>query len=144
VAVYQKEKDFQSSQRDSWKLKATTIPPNNTPSSETPDIDIPELDIKEAPNRTQMWTAEEWAIRNALIARHNPWDQQTEGNNPWDYNIKILPEEERPSLLSAAVTTRSQCNTTSGQASGSNIGHNRLLSHTNPMRYVPGVGFIHQ
>jgi len=29
-AVYQKEKEFQSSQRDSWKLQATTIPPNNT------------------------------------------------------------------------------------------------------------------
>jgi len=71
-AVYQKEKEFQSSQRDSWKLKATTIPPNNTPSYETPDVDIPELNIKEAPNSTHMWSAEEWAIRNAPIARHEP------------------------------------------------------------------------
>jgi len=58
-AVYQKEKEFQSSQRDSWKLKATTIPPNNTPSSVTADIDIPELNVKEAPNCTHMWSAEE-------------------------------------------------------------------------------------
>jgi len=68
-AVYQKEKEFQSSQRDSWNLKATTIPPNNTPSSETTDIDIPELNIKDAPNRTHMWSAEEWATRKAPIAR---------------------------------------------------------------------------
>jgi len=57
-AVYQKEKEFQLSQRDSWKLKATTIPLNNTPSSVTPDVDIPELNDKEAPNRTHMWSAE--------------------------------------------------------------------------------------
>jgi len=106
-AVYQKEKEFQSSQQDSWKLKATTIPPNNTPSSETPDIDVPELNIKEAPNRTHMWSAEEWAIRNAPIARHEPWGQQRAQNNSWNYPIKIVPEEERPSFLSAAVTTRS-------------------------------------
>jgi len=143
-AVYQKEKEFQSSQRDSWKLKATAIPSNNTPSSETPDIDIPELTIKEAPNRTHMWSAEEWAIRNAPIARHEPWGQQTEQKNPWDYNIKIVPDEERPSFLYAAVTTRSQRNTASGEASGSNQGHNTLLSPTNPMRYVLGVGFMHQ
>jgi len=87
------EQEFQSSQRDSWKLKATTIPPNNTPSSETPDIDIPEVNIKEAPNRTHMWYAEEWAIRNAPIARHEPWGQQPAQNNPWDYNIKIVPDE---------------------------------------------------
>jgi len=53
-AVFPKEKDFQSSQQDSWKLKATTIPPNNTPSSETSDIDSPEPNIKEAPNYTYM------------------------------------------------------------------------------------------
>jgi len=71
-AVYQKEKQFQLSKRDSWKLKATTTTPNNTPSSdsETPDIDIPELNIKEAPNDTHMWPTEEWATRNAPIARH--------------------------------------------------------------------------
>jgi len=142
--VYQKEKEFQSSHRDSWKLKATTIPPNNTPSSETPDIDIPELNIKESPNRTHMWSAEEWAIRNSRIARHEPWGQQTEQKNPWHYNIKIVPDEERPSFLSAAVPTRSQCNAVCGEASGSNQGHNTLLSPTNPMRYVPGVGFMHQ
>jgi len=143
-AVYQKEKDFQSSQRDSWKLKATTIPPNNTHSSDTPDIDIPELNIKEAPNGTHMWSAEEWAIRNAPIARHELWGQQTAQNNPWDYNIKIVPDEERSPFLSAAVTTRSQRNAASGEARGSNQGHNTLLSSTNPMRYVPGVGFMHQ
>jgi len=143
-AVYQKEKEFQSSQRDSWKLKATTIPPCNTPSSETPDIDIPELNIKEAPSRTHMWTAEEWAISNAPIARHNPWDQQNERNNPWDYNIKIVPDEEIPSFHSAVVTTRSQRNAASGEASGSNQGHNTLLSRTNPMRYMPEVGFMHE
>ena len=68
-AVYQKEKEFQSSQGDLWKLKATSNPPNNTPSFETPDIDIPKLNLKEAPNRTCMWSAEEWAIRNTPIAR---------------------------------------------------------------------------
>jgi len=143
-AVYQEEKEFQSSQRDSWKLKATTIPPNNTPSSETPDIDIPKLNIKEAPNRTHMWSAEEWAIRNDPIARHEPCGQEPSQNNPWDYNIKIVPDEERPSFLSAAVTTRSQHNAASREASGSYQGHNTLLSPTNPMRYVPGVGFMHQ
>jgi len=91
-----------------------------------------------------MWSAEEWAIRNAPIARHEPLGQQTEQKNPWDYNIKIIPDEERPSFLSAAVTTRSQRNAASGETSGSNQGHNTLLSPTNPMRYVPGVGFMHQ
>jgi len=143
-AVYQKEKEFHSSQRDLWELKATTIPPNNTPSSETPDIDIPELDLKEAPNRTHMWSAEEWAIRNAPIARHKPWGQQTEQKIPWDYNIKIVPDEERTSFLSATVTTRSQRNAASGKASRSNQGYNTLLYPTNPMRYVAGVEFIHQ
>jgi len=119
-AVYQKEKEFQSSQRDSWKLKATTIPPKNTPSSETPDIDIHGFNIKETPNRTHMWSAEEWAIRNAPIAHHEPCGQQTEQNNPWDYNIKIVPDEERPSFLSGTVTTRSQRNAASGEASDSN------------------------
>jgi len=125
-------------------LKGTTIPPNNTPSSKTPDIDIPELNIKEDPNRTHMWSAEEWAIRNAPIARHEPWGQQTEQKNPWDYNIKIVPDEEKRSFLSAAVTTTLQCNAASGEASESNQGHNTRLSPTNPMRYMPGVGFIHQ
>jgi len=143
-AVYQKEKEFQSSQRDSWKLKAATIPPNNTPSSETPDIDIPDFNVKEAPNRTHMWSAEEWAIRNTPIARQEPWGQQTEQKNPWDYNIKIVPDEERPSFLSAAVTIRSQRNAASREASGSNQGHNTLLSLTNPMRYMLGVAFMHQ
>jgi len=119
-AVYQKEKEFQLSQRDSWKLKATTIPPNNTPSSETPDIDIPELNINEAPNRTHMWSAKEWAIRNTPIARHEPCGQQPAQNNPWDYNIKIVLDEERPYFLSAAVTTRLQRNAAYGEASGSN------------------------
>jgi len=71
-AVYQKKQEFQSSQRYSWKLKATTIPPNHAPSSETPDIDITKLNIKEAPNPTPMWSAEKWVIRNATIARHEP------------------------------------------------------------------------
>jgi len=124
-------------------LKATTIPPNNTPSSDTTDIDILELNIKEAPNRTHMWSVEEWAIRNAPNARHEPWVQQPSPNNPWDYNIKIVPDKERPSFLCAAVPTRSQRNAASGEASGSNQGHNTLLSPTNPMRYVPGVGFMH-
>jgi len=69
-AVFQKEKEFQSSQADSWKLRATSIPPNNT--TETPDIDIPELIIKEPPNRNHMWFAEEWAMRNAPVAHHEP------------------------------------------------------------------------
>jgi len=125
-------------------LKATTIPPNNTPSSETPDIDIPELNIKEAPNRTHVWSVEEWAIRNAPIARHEPWDKQLAQNNPWDYNIKIVPDEERSPFLSATVTTRSQRNAASGEGNGSNRGHNTLLSPTNPMTYLPGVGFMHQ
>ena len=89
------------------------MPPNNIPSSETPDINIPELNIKEAPNRTHIWTAEDWAIRNAPIAHHNPWDQQTKWNNQWDYNIKIVPDKERPSFLSAAGTTRSKRNAAS-------------------------------
>jgi len=125
-------------------LKATTIPPNNIPSSETPDIAIPELNVKEAPNRTHMWSAEEWAIRNFPIARHEPWDQQTKQKNLWDYNIKIIPDEERPSFLFAAVTTRSPCNAASGEANGFNQGHNTFLSPTNTMWYVPGVGFMHQ
>jgi len=119
-AVYQKEKEIQSSQRDSWKLKATTIPPNNTPSSETPYIDIPELNIQEAPNHTHMWSAEEWAIRNAPIARHEQWGQQPTQDNPWDYKIMIVPDKERPYFLSAAVTTRSHRNPASGEASESN------------------------
>jgi len=125
-------------------MKATTIPPNNTPSSETPDIDIPKLNIKEAPNRAHMWSAEEWAIRNTPIARHQPWVQQTEQKNPWYYNIKIVADEERRCFLSAAVTTISQCKAASGEASGSNQIHNTLLSPTNPMRYVPGVVFMRQ
>jgi len=64
-----------------------------------------------------MWSAEEWAIRNAPIARHEPWGQQTEQKYPWNYNIKIIPDWERPSFLSAAVTTRSQRNAFSGEAS---------------------------
>jgi len=51
------------------------MPPNNTPSYETPDIDIPDLNIN-------MWSAEELAIRNASISRHEPWGQQTKQNNP--------------------------------------------------------------
>jgi len=125
-------------------LKATTIPPNNTPSSETPDINIPDFNIKEAPNRTHMWSAEEWVIRNAPIARHEPWGQQPTQNNPWDYNIKIVPNEERTPFLSTAFTTRSQRNAASGEASGSNQGHNTFLSPNNPMRYVPRVRFMHQ
>jgi len=98
-------------------LKATTIPPNIAPSSETPDIDIPDLNIKKAPNRTHMASAEEWAIRNSPIARHEPLGQQPTQNNPWDYNIKIVLDEERTSFLSAEFTTRSQCNPASGEAS---------------------------
>jgi len=86
----------------------------------------------------------EWAIRNVPIARHDPWDQQPERNNPWDYNIRIIPDEERPSFLSAAVTARSQCTTASREASRSNPGHSTLLSTTIPKRYVPGLGFIYQ
>jgi len=142
-AVYQKEKEFHSSQRDSWKLKGTTIPPNNTPSSETTDIDNPELNIKEATNRTHMWSAEEWAIRNAPIAYHKPWGQQTEQNNPLDCNIKIVPDEERRTFLSAIVTTRSPHNVTSGEARRSNQGHNTLLYPTNAIRFVPGVWFMY-
>jgi len=91
-----------------------------------------------------MWFVEEWPIRNAPIAHHEPWGQKNRQNNLWDYNIKIIPNEERPSLLSAAVTTRSQRNAASGEASRSNQGHNTLLSTTNPIRYVPGVGFTQQ
>ena len=105
-AVYQKKKEFQTSQQDSWKLKPTTIPPNNTPSSEISDINIDKLNIKEAPNRTHMWSGEEeWVIRIAPIACHNPYGQQPERNNPWYYNIKIIQEEETPMFLSAAVST---------------------------------------
>jgi len=91
-----------------------------------------------------MWSVEQWGIRNAPSARHKLWVQQPARNNPWDYNIKIVSGEERHSFLSAAVTTRSQCNVSSGEASGSNRGHNTLLFPTNPVRYVPGVGFMHQ
>jgi len=107
-------------------------------------MDIPELNIKEAPNSTRMWSVEECAIRNAPIAHNELWGQLTETKNQWNYNIKILSNKERPSFLSAAVTTRSQCNAASGEASGSNQGHNTLLSSTNPMRDVLGVGFINQ
>ena len=125
-------------------MKAITIPPNNTPFSETPDIVIPQFNPKEATNCTHMWSAEEWAIRNTPIARHELWVQQPVQNNSWDYNIKIVPDEERPSFPSAVVTTRSQCNVASGEASRSNQGHNTLLSPTNAMRYRTGVGFMHQ
>jgi len=91
-----------------------------------------------------MWAVEEWAIRNTPIARHEAWGQQNEKNNPWDYNIKIIPDEERRSFLSAVVTIRSQYNAASGEASGSHQSHNTLLSPTIPIRYVPGVGFMHQ
>ena len=47
-----------------------------------------------------MWSAGEWAIRNGPIARHDIWGQQFVQNNPWDYNIKIVPDEERPSPFS--------------------------------------------
>jgi len=90
-----------------------------------------------------MWSAEEWVIRNAPIPHHEPWGQQLTQNNPWDYNIKIVPGEEKPSFLSVVVTTRSQSNAASGEASGSNQGHNTLLSPTNPVRYMPGLGFMH-
>jgi len=121
----------------------TTIPPNNTPSAESTDIDILEHNTIEAPNYTHMWTAEEWGIRNAPIARYDPWDQQTEPNNPWDYNINIVPDEERPAFFSAAVTTRSQRNAASAEPTRCNQGHNTLLSYSNPMRYVLGVGFMY-
>ena len=91
-----------------------------------------------------MWYAEEWAIRNVPIARHEPWGQQNEQKNPWDYNIKIIPDDERLSFLSAAVTTRSHRNAASREASGSNQSHNTLLFPTNTMRYVPGVGLMQQ
>jgi len=143
-AGYQKEKEFQSSQQDSWKLKATTIPPNNIPSSETSNIDIPDLNIKESPNRSHMWSVEEWAIRNAPIARKDPWGRQSVQNNPRDYNLKIVPDEERTPVLSAVVTSRSQRNISFGESSGSNQGHNTSLSPTNPMTYMPGVEFMHQ
>jgi len=42
------------------------------PSSETPEIGIPELNLKEAPNRSHMWSVEEWAIRSAPVAHHEP------------------------------------------------------------------------
>jgi len=91
-----------------------------------------------------MWSAEECAIRNAPIARHEPWCQQPAQNHQWDYNIKIVPDEERTPFLSAAVTTRSQRNAASREATGSSQCHNTHLSPTNSMRYVPGVGFMHQ
>jgi len=97
-AVYQKEKESQSSQWDSWKLRATTIPLNNTPSPLTTYIDIPKLNIKEGPNRTHMWTAEEWVIWNVPFARYDSWDQRPERNNPLDYKIKkYLPRKDSPS-----------------------------------------------
>ena len=125
-------------------MKAATIPPNNTPSCETPDIDIPELNVKAGPNCTHMWSAVEWAIGNTPITRYEPWVLHLAPNNPWDYNIKIVLYKERPSFLSTVVTTRSQHNAASGEASGPNQDHNSLLSSTNPIRYVPGVGFMHQ
>jgi hypothetical protein len=91
-----------------------------------------------------MWTAEEWAIRNAPIARHTPWNQQAEQNNPWDYNIKIVPDQEERTFLSASVTTRSQSNIAPAQASGLPLGEIPSAPPTTPMRYVPGVGFVHQ
>jgi len=91
-----------------------------------------------------MGSTEEWAIRIAPIARHEPWGQQPAQNNQLNYNNKIVPDEERPSFLSATVSTRSQPNVASGEASRSNYSHNTLLSPTNPMRYVPVVGFMHQ
>jgi len=90
-----------------------------------------------------MWYVAEWSIRNAPISRPEPWGQ-TEQKNPWDYNIKIVPDEEKRLVLCATVTTRSRRNVASGEASRSNQGHNTLLSPTNPMRYMPGVGFMHQ
>jgi len=98
-------------------FKATIIPPNNTVYYESQDIDIQELNINEALNSTHIWTAEEWAIRNTPIARYDPWYQQPERNNPRDYNIYIVPEEERTSFLSAATNTRSQRNAASAEAS---------------------------
>jgi len=56
--VYQKEKEFQPSQRDMWKLQASTIPTTNFPYSKTPKIDILELNIKEDSNHTYIWTTE--------------------------------------------------------------------------------------
>jgi len=84
------------------------------------------------------------AYQKRSHSSHQPWGQQTEEKNPWDYNFKVVPDEERRTFLSAAVTTRSQRNAASGEASGSNLGHNTLLSPTNPMRYVPEVRFMHQ
>jgi len=96
-------------------MKATTIPSNNTSSFETPNIDIHEFNIKEATNCTHMWTAEEWTIKNAPNVCYDAWYQQPEQNNLWDYNIKIIPEKERPCFPSPAVTTRQQHNAASGE-----------------------------
>jgi len=90
-----------------------------------------------------MWTVEEWAIRNAPIACYEPWVQQPSQNNPEDYNIKNVPDEERPSILSATVSTRSKLNAASVETSGSKQGHNSLLFPNNPMRSMPAEGFIH-
>ena len=84
------------------------------------------------------------AIRIDSFAIHDPWDQQPEPQNPCGFKIKIVPDKKRPSFLSAAVTSRLQCNAAAGEASGSNQDHNTLLAPTNPIRYMPGVGFIHQ
>jgi len=91
-----------------------------------------------------MSTVEEWAILHAPIACHDPLDQQPKQNNLWDYNIKIVPDGERRSFLSTAVPTKSQCNAASGEASESNQGHNTFLFPTTAMRYMLGVGFMHQ
>ena len=55
-------------------------------------------------------------------------EQHTENITSLHYNIEIVPEKERLSFLSVAVTTRSQCNEASAEASGSNQGYNTLLS----------------
>ena len=52
--------------------KLIKIESHHYPSSETLEIDILELNIKATPNHTHMWSAEEWAIRNAPIACHEP------------------------------------------------------------------------
>jgi len=98
--------------------KLIKIESHHYPSSETPEIDIPELNITATPNPTHMWSAEEWAIRNAPIACHEPWGQQRDQNNPWDNNIEIVLDEERHSFFSTTGTTRSQHNAASGEASG--------------------------
>jgi len=123
-AVYPKEKEFQSSQWDLWKLKATTIPAYNTPPAKTPDIDIPELNIKETPNCTHMWTVDEWAIRNAPIVPYDPWTQQPEQSNLWYYNIKIELDKEKAFFFFTTVTIRLQSNVASAEAMGFNQGDN--------------------